>query len=423
MLTQHERDYLLLPISVGFTRSSYFKQDLSFDRACAQIKERWETDSYLYFEYDKEEKDGSIDVGYLKSKCSVRGNDVYRARVWNRHKDLLTFCEVNNDISYIIPDDHGHHSNILKFTLTVDPSGWDRDEFNSFYSSYFYDLFIKRIRNEYPGVVIARSFEVSTKKARGYLHFNVIAVFPDHNFDVYEHISKKRNHHDGTPIKSCRLQYYYEHKAIEDGHPRRSKEFFNDLWDCGHVDVRAVTNPQDLAEYCLKYHIKYFTSPEYAKTQDLTLATLSLYDKRAFSFPKESVIRGTLGFTETIINYTVGLDQATVFFPSLVHKITHNSLDYRFVGFELDFFNEDPDGAWCKTLANPPDDINPLVHYDKFYFNPSVETICTFDSGTRIGKDGCFFKPKKKASRRRKFVNEPIVEKFTSQKKSKRVAL
>jgi len=400
-----------LPNGIGYTRKGYFQGLLSFNSACSRIKERWETDSYLYFEYDKD--DGSTD--YLKSKCSIRGNDVYRARVWNRHKDLLTFCEVNNGISYIIPGDHGHHCNILKFTLTVDPSGWDRDEFNSFYSSYFYDLFIKRIRNEYPDVVVARSFEVSTKKARGYLHFNVIAVFPDHNFGVYDHISKKRKHHDGTPIKSWRLQYYYEDKAIEDGHPRHSKEFFNDLWDCGHVDVRAVTGPQDLAEYCLKYHIKYFTSPDYAKTQDLTLATLSLYDKRAFSFPKESVIRGTMGFTETIIDYTVGLDQKTVGFP-LLDIIMHNSLDCRFVGFELDFFNEDHDGLWCKTVVDPPDTINPLVHYDKFYFNPSVETICTFDSGTRIGKDGCFFRPKKKHIKRRVLVREPVV-KFVKKKK------
>ncbi|GAI40306.1 unnamed protein product, partial [marine sediment metagenome] len=262
------------------------------NRACAQLKEHWETDGYLYFEYDKD--DGS--TGYLKSKASIRGNNVYRARVWNRHRDLLTFCEVNKGISYIIPDDHGHHANILKFVLTVNPGGWNRDDFNSFYSTYFYDLFIKRIRNEYPGVVVARSFEVSTKKARGYLHFNVIAIFPDHEFAIYEHTSRKRKHLNGEPIKSWRLQYYYEYKALEAGDPGNSKEFFNDMWDCGNVDVRAVTGPGDLAEYCLKYHIKYFTAPEYAKTQDLTLATLSLYDKRAFSFPRESIIRGTMGF-------------------------------------------------------------------------------------------------------------------------------
>jgi len=109
------------------------------------------------------------------------------------------------------------------------------------------------------------------------------------------------------------------------------------------------------------------------------------------------------------------LDQKTVGFP-LLDIIMHNSLDCRFVGFELDFFNEDHDGLWCKTVVDPPDTINPLVHYDKFYFNPSVETICTFDSGTRIGKDGCFFRPKKKHIKRRVLVREPVV-KFVKKKK------
>ncbi|GAH55572.1 unnamed protein product, partial [marine sediment metagenome] len=231
-----------LPNGIGYTRKGYAQRLLSFDSACDRIKARWETDSHLYFEYDREnEKTGEIETVTLKHKASVRGNDVYRARVWNRHKDLLTFCEVNKDISYIIPDDHGHRCNVLKFTLTVTPTtningGWDRDEFNSFYGSYFYDLFIKRIRNEYPGVVVARSYEVSTKEVRGFLHFNVIAIFPDHEFSVYEHTSRYRKHQDGTPIKSWRLQYYYEDKAIEDSHPKKSKEFFNDLWDCGFVD-------------------------------------------------------------------------------------------------------------------------------------------------------------------------------------------
>ncbi|GAI69047.1 unnamed protein product, partial [marine sediment metagenome] len=54
------------------------------------------------------------------------------------------------------------------------------------------DHFIKRLRNAYPGVVVARSYEVSTQKARGMLHINVIAIFPDHEFSVYEHTRRYR---------------------------------------------------------------------------------------------------------------------------------------------------------------------------------------------------------------------------------------
>ncbi|GAI44662.1 unnamed protein product, partial [marine sediment metagenome] len=61
----------------------------------------------------------------------------------------------------------------------------------------------------------------------------------------------------------------------------------------------------------------------------------------------------------------------------------HNSLNCRFLGFELDFFNEDHDGAWCTVVVDPPDTVNPLVHYEKFYDNPNVITLCRWDSGFR----------------------------------------
>ena len=388
---------LTLPNSINKTRYCYAYNYINFNAACNQIKERRETNSYLYFKRNHE--DGSKD--YVKSKCSIRGNDVYRARVWNRHKELLKFCELNNDINYIIHDDHGHHSNILKFTLTVDSKNWNRNEFNSFYSSYFYDLFIKRIRNNYNGVVVARSFEVSTKKARGYLHFNVIVIFPNHEFPVYLHKSKYRKHLDGTPIKTWRLKTYQMKKNIDN------------LWDCGSIDVRAVTSPKDLAEYSLKYHLKYFTDKKSKETQDLTLSVLSLYDKRAFSFPKSSVKRGTQGFTETIINYSVGLEQTTVFFPRL-DIITHNSLNCEFVGIYLDFFNEESNGLWYEIVDHPPPEVNPLVDYDYVYETPLIEQpLCVFDSGDRIDKNGVFFRP----SIRRKFTKQKRFKKGLITKK------
>lgn len=374
-----------LPNSVKYTRKGYADKLLDFDSACTRIKARRYTGSYIFLE--KTQEDGSTVI--IKAKTAIRGNDVYRARVWNRHKELLSFCEVNENLSYIIPDaSDGHVCNILKCTLGVTPpsninGGWERDEFNSWYLNYFYDLFIKRIRNNYPGVVVAKSLEVSTKKIRGYIHINVILVFPNHSFPVYYHTSRYRKHIDGTPIKSWRLKYYYSHAAVNDGKDANiSKDFFEDAWDCGHVDVRAVTGPHDLAEYTLKYHIKEFTDKTSHDTQELTFSTLSLYDKRCFSFPKASEIRGTKDFTETVIDYTVGLDQGPVSFPRL-DIIPHNSLDIRFLGHFLDVNDNFNGDLWFELVDRPPPEID-LGIFGTYSLGLPVDTISTWDSGTRM---------------------------------------
>lgn len=364
-----------LPNSVSYTRKGYAEGLLDFDSACARIKARRYTSSYIFLE--KLQEDGSTHI--IKAKTSIRGNDVYRARVWNRHKELLSFCELNDKISYIVPKlDGGFTSNILKFTLTVTPTtningGWERDEFNSWYSNYFYDLFIKRIRNLYHDVVIAKSLEVSTKQLRGYIHINVIAVFPNHSFPVYHHVSKHRVS-NGKPVKSWRLKTY------------EMKQDFDDMWDCGHVDVRAVESPHDLSEYALKYHLKDFTNKQSHETQELTLSVLSLYDKRCFSFPRASEIRGTQGFTETIINYTVGLEQNTVFFPEL-DIIPHNSLTCRFLGHFLDVHDNFNGDLWFEIVDHPPPEVdNSAIFGDEkpYSLGLPVDTISTWDTGTRM---------------------------------------
>ncbi|GAI08473.1 unnamed protein product, partial [marine sediment metagenome] len=304
----------------------------------------------------------------------IRGNDVYRARVRSRHEELLSFCELNEKISYIVPDGRGFNCNILKFTLTVTPptninGGWERDEFNSWYSNYFYDLFIKRIRNKYKGVVVAKSLEVSTKIVRGYIHINVIAIFPDQCFPVYRHSSKYRVDRKNKPVKTWRLKTY------------EMKQEFDDMWDCGHVDVRAIETPHDLAEYSLKYHLKEFTDKQSHETQELTLSVLSLYDKRCFSFPEASVLRGTKGFTETLISYTVGLEQKEVLFPR-VHIIPHNSLETVFLGHYLDINDNFNGELWLEIVDHPPPEVDPSFLGD-YSLNLPVDTISTWDSGFR----------------------------------------
>lgn len=370
--------FLILPSPVEYVRKQYFNGLIDFDWACKMIDVRRDTPCYLFFNVP--DKDGNIIT--VKAKTPFRGNDVYRGRVWNRHKDLLMFCECNKGVSYIRhSSDIGDYSQILKFTLTVDINSWSRDEFNIFYGQYFYDLFIKRIRNEFPGVVFAKSLEVSTKKARGYLHYNLIAIFPDHKFPVYNHVHKRRDtrgfhvpRHDsrGNPVKSWRLKDY------------STKVMFSDMWDAGFVDVRAVTCPTDLAEYSLKYHIKDFTNLECKSNQKLTLSTLSLFNKRAFSFPNASSVRGTLNFAETVVNYTVGLDpMETIFFPACrLDIINHNSLECEFLGHFVDYYAEYASETWFEIVDKPPDSLDPLILYEGCFDYAPV--LCSFDSGSRL---------------------------------------
>lgn len=372
---------LVLPLPLHKVQYRYSQKYSTFEQSIKMINARRETPSYLYFE--RENPDPEIKTTQIvQSKCSLRGNDIYRARVYNRHKTLIDFCDVNPDITFIIKNPKGHHSNILKFTLTVTPptnlnGGWDRDEYNSWYSQYHYDHFIKRIRNQYPGVVIAKSLEVSTKKLRGYIHINVIAIFPDHNFPVYQHKSKKRTNSKGKPITTWRLGNY------------QLKQSIDDLWDPGFVDIRAIENPNDLVEYALKYHIKYFTNQQSKQTQDLTLSTLSLYDKRAFSFPHESLIRGTADFTDTLIDYTVGLEQTTVNSPR-VHIIQHNSLKHDFLGFYFDINNEINSDLYYEILDKPPPQLNIFYPYDKNTLDiptPPARALQKIDDNCRFDKE------------------------------------
>lgn len=375
-------DLIILPSPVGYVRKRFFNGDIDFDFACRMITVRRETNSSCFFSHDVEDSRGDLVEKYTRCKSSFRGNDIYRARVWDRHKELLTFCELNNKISYIIPSEKGYTCNILKETLTVDPKSFDRDPYNLYYANYFCDLTIKRLRNKYPGVVVSKTLEVSTKKARGYIHINLIMVFPNHSFPVYLHTSKKTKNSKGEYAKSWRLQDY------------ETKRWFGDAWDPGFVDVRAVTGPQDLAEYSLKYHIKYFQDPVSSKTQDLTLSTLSLYNKRAFSFPRSSTTRGTLSFCETVINYTVGLDNSDpVVFPRL-DIIKHNSLDYKFLGHLVDYYGQYDPSIWHEDLDRPPNEfmtedyIQKMIEKD--YLRP---TLSIWDSGARLNDSGDYCNP------------------------------
>jgi hypothetical protein len=248
-----------IPFGLGSVRRLYRTRRISFSSSVDLITRWRDNTSYLCFKR-QDLKDDNVD--YVHMKASKRGNDVYRWRVYCRHKDILDFCQDNEDFKYIRDSDNGFVSNVLKFTLTVSEKDFDFNDFNKNLCSRFYDKFRKRVENNFGSIDISRSYEVSEN---GLLHVNVVIVFQDQDFPVYRHVSKI----DGSV--SWRLR------------DRSLKNKFNDLWDPGFVDVRSVLDNHDLLEYVLKYHIKYFTKPDCRRKQELTLSVLSLFNKRCCS--------------------------------------------------------------------------------------------------------------------------------------------
>jgi hypothetical protein len=303
--------------------------------------------------------------------ASKRGNDYYRYRVYSRHNKIIDFCN-NTKLDYVYRRGSKFLTKILKFTLTVDISKYDLNNFNKKTCSYEYDLFIKRLKNIDKSVKIARSYEVFTDKAKGFLHVNVVAFFPNNEFEVYIHKSKKHLTAAGDPIYSYRLRTYED------------KTKLSDLWRCGFADIRAVEDSNDLIEYCLKYHIKYFSNPYHQKKQFFTLSTLSLFNKRGFSVPD--------GFVNSILSYSpVG----SVRLDKYMHNSPQSELcgdlspfNYKFLGILDGYFDQD----WFFTLADPPPELTMLTHFTtSSYIDVPQIALRDTDDGFRRGSEYNYF--------------------------------
>lgn len=319
-----------IPTQLNQIRKLYEKGLIGFDDIPLLVKNWRDDDKYLSFKVT----DNKGNITYLYSKCSKRGNDIYRSRVQKKQKELLEFCE-NNDM-ILIDWDGGNvfYSNILKMTLTVNSKKVSRDVFNKRLCSYYVDLFAKRIRNKYSNVKIARTYEVSDN---GFLHVNLVLIFPNHRFRVRYHKSKKKRNCKGKPVETWRLLDYQQ------------KREFDNLWEPGFIDIRAIENTKDLIEYTLKYQIKYFTHKPSQKKQDLTLGILSFYNKRSFSIPKSfkialyDIVNKKKGFDREILNRSTRLD-----------IIKHNSLTFEFIGI---FSKDDTpfvENKWYFETEKPP---------------------------------------------------------------------
>jgi hypothetical protein len=336
--TPFDRSY-----SVSNARKEYFSNRCSLDEACHSISVWRGNNMYLCFRGETP----NDEVKYYYQKASKRGNDVYRWRVKNRFKKILDFSEENKDLSFIEESKDGYFCSHLKEqTLTVDPGKYSLNDFNSRICSKELDRQIKRIRNVYPDVKVSRTYEVFTNKAKGFLHVN----------QKNERLWRLRNYKD--------------------------KVFFQSSWGCGFVDVRAVSTAQDLLEYCLKYHIKYFKNVKAKGNQDLTLSVLTLFNKRAFSISDS--------FTDAIISYSHSLGVSGD--SSRLDTIMHNSLgencSFQFLGVvhesELNFTPE----GWFFVRDEPPPSLSK-------YQNPASGQIVTKVYVTLLRKDTGWRMPRK----------------------------
>jgi len=350
---------IVLPRSIGSTAKCYFSGYVDFDFAMHSIHCRSQTPSFNFFK--SEDEDGEIK--YHKSKSAIRGNDVYRWRVLKRHRPLIRFCEVNPNKQYILKNEKGYYTNIIKCTLTPD---------------------IKLL-------VVSRTYESGIQKTKGYIHINVIIILPNNDLPVFHYTSKKRRNTKGKPIESWRLQSYDLRNEIAD------------MWACGFVDIRAIKDTNDLIEYSLKYYIKEFTNSEAKNNQSLTMGVLSLYNKRGYSFPRASTVRNTLSFEDTIIDYTASLDDGDPVNIPLLDIQMHNSLNFTHIGHIIDYNGDYSSEIWFETIDKPPDHLNPdNTYHDSYQYVPAINS---HDYGYRKNEDGVLKK------------QDFIEPKFTIQKK------
>jgi hypothetical protein len=184
-------------------------------------------------------------------KCSKRGNDVYRSRVYRRFKELASLAE---KIEFFNPKDRtlNKKTRALFVTLTYDTKlcGWDNAwktlgiEFNRFMSY---------IRKKFGGVSCFRVFEAYES---GYPHIHCILLFEEREFKVF---------------RDKKGQFRINEKGV-----------IAEGWR-SHTDAKAMSSLGRGLSYLKKYLLKSIEAKKKDSKSLKTLALGWLFNKRAFS--------------------------------------------------------------------------------------------------------------------------------------------
>jgi hypothetical protein len=191
------------------------------------------------------------EIETFAAKCSKRGNDVYRYRVYRRFKELSQLVE---KVNFFNPRNRigGKITRALFVTLTCDIKRCSLDEAWENIGVEF-NRFMSYVRKHYGKVSCCRVFE---SYENGYPHIHCVLLFEEKQFKVF------RDKKGKFRIK--------EKFVIESG------------WH-SHTDVQAMASLGWGFRYLKKYLLKSIDAENKDPKTLKTLALCWLFNKRAFS--------------------------------------------------------------------------------------------------------------------------------------------
>ena len=184
-------------------------------------------------------------------KCSKRGNDVYRARVYRRFRGLASLAKKT---VFFNPKDRtvNKKTKALFVTLTYDTKlcsfsdSWDN-------SGVEFNRFMSRVRKNFGKVSCCRVFEAYEN---GHVHIHAILLFEEKQFEVF---------------RDKKGQFRIKEKGL-----------IASGWH-SHLDVKAMSSLGRGLAYLKKYLLKSIDAKNKDSKALKTLALGWLFNKRAFS--------------------------------------------------------------------------------------------------------------------------------------------
>jgi hypothetical protein len=264
---------------------------------------------------------------YFGFRAAKRGNGVYQWRLEQRLLPLYRVLLSNIKLF----EREGQKTNMLYFVLTYNTNrgslikAWER-------RGREYNLWITRMRKQYGRIEVMKTYETFES---GYPHINVIAIFRDTKFTVFQHKSRRM---EGKQLIE-KLTWRIEEK-------REMEKYFH-----SNIDVQAVQTPKQAISYILKYITKELHATTREPKHNLTLALMWLFRARAFSISQRFI------------------EQLGLLLGSRLESSLHiSNRKFRFWGVfawaDLQKLAEsDNPDLWTYRLKRPPDSIKNLMEW------------------------------------------------------------
>lgn len=258
-------------------------------------------------------------------KCSKRGNDVYRRRVFNK---FIPYYNLFKEVGDVMDISKSYDRSNLMYVTGTYNSGYIFGKMWTNIGKHF-NRFMYRIRAKYGKVSCVRCWESQEK---GKPHFHAILLFHDHrhNYGYFRHPE------DNKPRWILR-------------YPKEKREIAN-LWGMGTVDVRGISDPSKALNYLMPYIMGQ--KKGWAK-KEVDGVDLPSDHEPVYKYYKETA------YQSLALNWFFGLRQYSVSaFDSIVPCITK----IKYIQVDLSG-NEVPLKKW--TLMGVVSVIHPHLPHDK----------------------------------------------------------